>query len=705
MRRVGSRKAVDQRNHSPKTEYGGDHNTPLPIRRRSRSSTEQRQRTHIVTQMHDGDRVNPTIRLIPKDESESVYHRPSSLDDESESRYQREEINSATPFQSPEIAFRRSKINESLGKAVIEDQHKVEVGISIIVDIPGEDEDKYWSRGDRNQYRGEFLGQGLSKFVFGLHRIDGKYHGMVLKMVKYQLPNQAPDMEPEVFAEAQSAVPPFAPKIHYDGVGVDKDTQNRYHCWITDRTIPLHEFCKSGLGIKHRCSLAAFYCLLRAVANGLYPNDVRWCNFGIEVGTVATEHTVFIIDAGANRTKGQAPWSKKDINQKIMWKFWRECRNQDAPHEDLQRMWRLCDQYEVSASIQKCLEDARNEWNKSPTLTERNRSAAQLLQTMDVTKKFRRDNAHQQPSYKIIEFVGTIIAADKLNCTESEWFWTCYRASEALESQLTEPEVAILDQLYSRLISKDESEKDQKDVIRFWMGLSDFREEYLVKKHIWGQRFLDNRISAEERRSITKATVPAKAAQQMILDFKDQMLRWRLSETQRAYPCDKQKSILNTILHKEARCLHAATTIMQSGLPKIQPPRNSDDAAENINAVARFATDMANWQRTFAKGLTEKMQTEQHQNALWLSMRALQARKNIEWWINEWQGNKWRACEWQYWAGANKQWQDDEWSGTTWKDNSWGDDTWRHYSLLLVNATEQKERHIRHRRCFTTNTA
>ena len=54
--------------------------------------------------MHDGDRVNPTIRLIPKDESESVYHRPSSLDDESESRYQREEINSATPFQSPEIA-------------------------------------------------------------------------------------------------------------------------------------------------------------------------------------------------------------------------------------------------------------------------------------------------------------------------------------------------------------------------------------------------------------------------------------------------------------------------------------------------------------------------------------------------------------------------------------------------------------------------
>ena len=201
--------------------------------------------------MRDSDPETPTIRLILPDEQKSGdSHSTSSLDGQSE-----------------EITFRRSRMNESIGQAVVEDQHKVVVGLSIRMHIPGADTEILGD--DCNHYFGEILGQGISKFVFGLHRFDGHFNGKVFKMVKKPFPNDKPDMEPEVFADAQRAVPPsFAPKIHYSGVAVDEDSQKRYQCWITDRTIPLDEFCKSDLCIKERCSLAAFYCCLEPLPTG-----------------------------------------------------------------------------------------------------------------------------------------------------------------------------------------------------------------------------------------------------------------------------------------------------------------------------------------------------------------------------------------------------------------------------------------------------
>ena len=144
------------------------------------------------------------------------------------------------------------------------------------------------------EYYGEYLGHGQSKTAFELNHPGARFHGKVLKVA------EADDMEPSVFTVGARIG--LTTSILYNCVGYDAESRRRFHCWITDRTIPLDEFCRYDGAIKSRCTLAAFCCILRAAQHGLLLSDCNFFNLGVPLTENATEHVVVIIDAGSRGT-------------------------------------------------------------------------------------------------------------------------------------------------------------------------------------------------------------------------------------------------------------------------------------------------------------------------------------------------------------------------------------------------------------------
>ena len=82
-------------------------------------------------------------------------------------------------------------------------------------------------------YDAEYRGHGQSKTAFVLKAPGEPFHEMILKLAA------KPDPEPEVFR----AMPADATlQILYECDGWHGNTQ--YHCWITERAIPLDEFVR-----------------------------------------------------------------------------------------------------------------------------------------------------------------------------------------------------------------------------------------------------------------------------------------------------------------------------------------------------------------------------------------------------------------------------------------------------------------------------
>ena len=161
-----------------------------------------------------------------------------------------------------------------------------DVGIGILVFVPS-----YRACTEKSpemiQYYGEYLGHGLNKTAFELHCPGERIHGKVIKVAR------ANDVEPSVFTEASKF--DLTTSILYNCTGVDSDGGRRFHCWITDRSIPLDEFCRYDGADKSRCSLAAFCCILRAAQHGLYLSDCNFFNFGIQFTENDTEQLVLMM--------------------------------------------------------------------------------------------------------------------------------------------------------------------------------------------------------------------------------------------------------------------------------------------------------------------------------------------------------------------------------------------------------------------------
>ena len=92
---------------------------------------------------------------------------------------------------------------------------------------------------EREEYYGEYRGHGQSKTAFELKSYEvpsGRFDGKVLKVSRER------DMEPSVFRRTSNFG--VTTSILYEGEGVDVASGKRFHCWITERTIPLDDLCK-----------------------------------------------------------------------------------------------------------------------------------------------------------------------------------------------------------------------------------------------------------------------------------------------------------------------------------------------------------------------------------------------------------------------------------------------------------------------------
>ena len=239
---------------------------------------------------------------------------------------------------------------------------------------------------------------------------------------------------------------------------MDAESGRRFHCWITDRTIPLDEFCRGLNAIKIRCSLAAFCCILKAALRGLYLSDCHFFNFGVELTETATEHRVVIIDAGSRGICRDDKQKKSWINTAVMHKFWRCCAEESSMDIKIKQLW------QHSHDIEDCLQKATKAWRPWPFLTTSDDSTCAMWQAMIAKYYFRRSVAHATSAYKIMELVGRFTAEDQWSAACA---LACYRASEELRSELFCEEYNILDELYERITHSRVEDDELHNVMVF----------------------------------------------------------------------------------------------------------------------------------------------------------------------------------------------------------------------------------------------
>ena len=466
-----------------------------------------------------------------------------------------------------------------------------DVGIGILIFIPKYTDGEKPS--DMTEYYGKYLGHGQSKTAFELFCPGARFHGNVIKVSKVQ------DIEPSVFRK--TAPLHLTTSILYNCHGVDAHSDRRYHCWITERTIPLDEFCRDDAAIKQRCSLAAFVCILRAALHGLILSDCHFFNFGVLRTENATEHVVVIIDAGSRGIHPDTQWKKSEINTKVMHKFWKHCAKEFATNAEIVNIWQSS-----YNGTEECLKKATDAWQSYPFLSKTRESICTLQQAMFATASYRRSAAHATSAYKIIELVGRFIAPDQWNAAFAS---ACYRTAIELCSDPFSEEYKFLDQLYERITRTRHSDEEQHDVIRFWWKLHKYRErKYARMKH-----------SSEEQ------PLTEKEVSHMVEGFKWDELWYDLNLEQQQ--STRWRSTANTILHKKAGWSHAARAILEYGLPQFEQRALPDDATEHINALGQFARDMADWLQRFASRMHVYTQTKGYQKNLQDSLAALEKRK------------------------------------------------------------------------------
>ena len=440
---------------------------------------------------------------------------------------------------------------------------------------------------EMDEYYGEYLGHGQSKTAFELVHVSprARFHGKVLKI------SGANDMEPSVFRVASRIG--LTTSILYDCVGVDADSGRHLHCWITDRTIPLDEFCRYDDTIKSRCSLAAFCCMLRAAQHKLYLSDCHFFNFGVRVTEDATEHLVVIIDAGSRGISSEPPWKKSRMNTTVMRKFWEHCANESAKDGELEDMWRY-------NTLEECLQKATKAWQSWPFLTRSQECISAIWKAMVQRDASRRSIAQTSSAFKIVEIVGRLTAEEEWNNASA---LVCYRAAKTTD-ELSVQEDQILDEFYER-ITYNRGEKELHNVVAFWGRLCEYRSRML---------------QSSEHQSMT----PSQASE-MIDRFKYYDLWHDLTWEQKQNK--GWRSTLNTLLHKRAGWTHAAKAIMEYGLPKLEQPDDPDDATEHINALGQFVVNLAEWLKGFASRMHAYRQTEGYKKNYQTSMAALQKRR------------------------------------------------------------------------------
>ena len=508
----------------------------------------------------------------------------------------------ASVTETPRETFRRtapvvfvSKCR-SLDVLPIDLQHnrQPDVGIGIRVEIHAA---RY---APAQEYYGEYIGHGLTKTAFLLRRsardqtipVDATEHasdydGKVFKLSKKR------DVEPEVFRQAQRLA--VTTSILLEADAIDTDTTRNYHCWITDRCIPLNQLCDQYNINKSNCSIGAYYCLLRAAVGNLYISDCGFQNLGLVVDENATEHSIVVIDAGHNGITTSA-WSKSDVNRKVMKKFFKHCERNGAAIPELQRHW------QQHGEVHEKLQRAKTEWELiGATITEQPRQSAAIATAMRQREEQILMIAKDTPVYQIIKAVGQAVAR---SVWSDECIAQCYRACAMVCFNLTTEDETEIDLLYNRITTGTTvGESPLEERVRFWVQLDEFRR----------QQYGSECISKTQ-------------ADELLNKFRMEVLWYDLKPQQKNKNIAAQNSILYTILHKRAGYKHAATAIMQYGLPQLVYQHGSDDLEVHMEILAEFASAMVQWLQVFSSSMRMLRLSEEYQKKQSDSARALHDR-------------------------------------------------------------------------------
>ena len=431
-------------------------------------------------------------------------------------------------------------------------------------------------------YYGEYIGHGQSKTAFELHCTVGRfedsilYHGKILKVSQ-----AADDMEPHVFVHANEYG--LTTPILYNCTG--RDGIKEYHCWITERAIPLNIFCRYADANRKQCALAAFRCLLHAASRGLYLSDCNWFNFGVTLTDDATEHVVVIIDAGSRGIHPEVIWPKSKVNERCMHKFWKVCKKECAPYEEIQKKWQLEDDVESGVLM------ADEEWLKRSIVTNSAIPINQVRITQLATEQFRVQEAQHTSGYKIMEIVSRFAGENHWN---PSFALTCYRATKDLGEELSPDQTSVLNELLTRITRGAKDDKQLAEVMAFWQRVESYRERKTWPEQNIGNRWF--RFCYDEMWS-------------------------ELTPEQKEHP--NWKSYAEHIVHKRAGWKFVAKAILQTGLPTLQSSHASADATEYVKALGHFANQFAKWLSRFARCLLEYRQSARYERARQQSDQAL----------------------------------------------------------------------------------
>lgn len=419
-----------------------------------------------------------------------------------------------------------------------------DIGLRIKVTMP------YLDGGQTKKYIGAYCGHGQSKTAFILNGASGDpYNGKILKVTS------AFDKEPRIFTEMTKRSPGTTSEILDNSYGVVKGGE-RYHCWITKRTIPLDQLLEDGRDVwPERCILAALLCCAQCVLNGLRMSDCQLFNVGVLVDR-EEQHRVVAIDAGSYEPVDPKRYSKRDCNKQVAHKIWRYAQQYDVCCDDVKTLWYSKNSFSEMIGV------LYDEWKRHPYLTTEKKSTAQIERELKGEVFREKTEALGSDAYQILALVGSLVVPDWWN---EPLAMECYEAAERTRGELERSEWNICTELLSRLKTKgprdnpeDRIDDELKEVLQCWRMIKEFRDgKFRPGQHI------DESL-----------------AWQALYEFQEYTWGMELTEEQ-SRPQKRRRKILNNILHQSAFCKLAAVAIMQVDIPRPQT-QGEDDGSWSI---------------------------------------------------------------------------------------------------------------------------
>ena len=373
------------------------------------------------------------------------------------------------------------------------------------------------------EYIGAYASHGLRKTVFVIRSSSHKqasFDGAVLKI------SRGYDIEPSMLR----VMPKIAPTLYYEGIGKDGDVE--YHCWVTERCIPLHRLPTLSTCSKSACVLAACRCIATAALCRIHLSDCHYYNLGVRIASGATEHEVVIIDPGSRGVADSVP-TKSDVS-KSMRKLWQWSKEEiHAEPTSTQQLWT---QHEHK--LEEITRRLDSTWRSWPYLTTIKLPTSYIDE--EITAKCSRALREftRSPHGKVVELIGRSSVEWRGGAWNHRLSECCVDAIEEAHITFEADEERVLQELYERITKhwkKTRTKEEIKAIVAFWWTLQTYRRQYLER-----QRRYD---TAEEELSETDI---AKVKR----DWEDAELWPDLTERQRN--TKHIPSIYNAILHNRS---------------------------------------------------------------------------------------------------------------------------------------------------------